>query len=117
MSPLKATATLLTLLVVAWGAAHASDDWPQFGGPDRNFVAPTETPRAWPEAGPEVLWRRDLGEGYSSVARAGDRLFTIGAMNMETAFYAELDGTVEKVVSPSSTRVEAHDLVLVIAPE
>ena len=35
---------------------------------------------------------------------------------METAVYAELDGTVEDVVSPSGTRVDTHDLVPVIAP-
>ena len=44
----------------------------------------------------------------------GDRLFTIEAMKMETAVYAEADGEVEEVVSPAGTRVEAHDLVLVL---
>jgi pyruvate carboxylase len=46
----------------------------------------------------------------------GDRLFTIEAMKMETAIYAEIDGEVEEVVSPSGTRVDSHDLVLVIKP-
>jgi pyruvate carboxylase len=47
----------------------------------------------------------------------GDRLFTIEAMKMETAVYAELGGEVEEVVSPAGTRVEAHDLVLTLTPE
>ncbi len=46
----------------------------------------------------------------------GDRLFTIEAMKMETAVYAEADGAVEEVVSPAGTRVEAHDLVVVVTP-
>ena len=49
------------------------------------------------------------------VAR-GDRLFTIEAMKMETAVYADLDGTVREIVVSSGVRVEPHDLVVVIAP-
>jgi pyruvate carboxylase len=49
------------------------------------------------------------------VAR-GERLFTIEAMKMESAVYAERDGTVKEVVAGSGTRVEPHDLVLVIEP-
>ena len=30
----------------------------------------------WPEAGPPVLWIRNLGQGYSSFAAKGDRVFT-----------------------------------------
>jgi pyruvate carboxylase len=46
----------------------------------------------------------------------GDRLFTIEAMKMETAVYADIDGEVEEVISPAGTRVDTHDLVLVLAP-
>ncbi len=50
------------------------------------------------------------------VAR-GDRLFTIEAMKMETAVYAELDGTVGEVAAPAGTRVvQPHDLVVRIEP-
>jgi biotin carboxyl carrier protein len=38
-------------------------------------------------------------------------------MKMETAIYAETDGEVEEVVSASGTRVDTHDLVLVIQPQ
>ena len=47
----------------------------------------------------------------------GDRLFTIEAMKMETAVYAEVDGVVQEVVATAGTRVEAHDLVVAIAAE
>ena len=46
----------------------------------------------------------------------GDRLFTIEAMKMETAVYADIDGEVDEVISPAGTRVDTHDLVLVLAP-
>jgi len=48
-----------------------------------------------------------------SVAK-GERLFTIEAMKMESAVYAEADGTVTEVVAGPGTRVAPHDLVLVI---
>lgn len=44
----------------------------------------------------------------------GDRLFTIEAMKMETAVYADVSGKVLEVVAPAGTRVEPHDLVVVI---
>ncbi|MGF1609816.1 MAG: biotin/lipoyl-containing protein, partial [Kiloniellales bacterium] len=47
----------------------------------------------------------------------GDRLFTMEAMKMETAVYAEQAGTVSEIVAPVGTRVEPHDLVLVLEVE
>jgi hypothetical protein len=43
--------------------------WAQWGGPNRNFQ--TEAPGlkdTWPATGPRVVWKRPLGEGYSSPA-------------------------------------------------
>ncbi|WP_322096103.1 pyruvate carboxylase [Pelagibius litoralis] len=47
---------------------------------------------------------------------AGDRLFTIEAMKMETAVYAEVAGKVGEVVAATGSRVEPHDLVMVVEP-
>ncbi len=52
--------------------------WTQWGGPDRNFsVESGSISIEWPESGPPVLWTRELGEGFSSVLRDGDRLYTL----------------------------------------
>ena len=48
---------------------------------------------------------------------SGERLFAIEAMKMETAVYAEVSGVVTEVVAPAGTRVEAHELVIVLQPE
>jgi pyruvate carboxylase len=48
---------------------------------------------------------------------SGERLFAIEAMKMETAVYAEVAGVVTEVVAPAGTRVEAHELVIVLQPE
>jgi pyruvate carboxylase len=51
-----------------------------------------------------------------SAVKAGDRLFTIEAMKMETAVYAEIDGKVAEVVATTGHRVEPHDLVVLLEP-
>ena len=64
-------------LLLATAVATASE-WPQFGGPTRDFVASESfTPGAWGEMGPEILWRKELGEGYSGIAVDSDTLYTM----------------------------------------
>ncbi len=46
----------------------------------------------------------------------GDPLFTIEAMKMESVVFSEIPGTVEEIVVPAGHQVDAHDLVLVLAP-
>ena len=55
-------------------------DWPQYRGPNRNGIS-TETGLmdSWPASGPPLVWKtQGLGEGYSSFAVVGDRLYTQG---------------------------------------
>ena len=47
----------------------------------------------------------------------GERLFTIEAMKMETAVYAETAATVREVAVEAGHRVEAHDLIVVLDPD
>lgn len=55
---------------------HHDIDWPQWGGAQRNFVAPPVALDAWPPEGPKVLWRRPLGEGYSAISAVAGSLYT-----------------------------------------
>ena len=75
-----------TILLVLTAGAATAQDWPQWGGPDRDFeVADPGLAERWPESGLEPLWSRPLGEGYSGIALVGDRLFTqYGAQDGET---------------------------------
>ncbi|WP_340112595.1 outer membrane protein assembly factor BamB family protein [Maribellus mangrovi] len=55
---------LLILFVSSFTFVFAQD-WPQYLGPDRNSISPEKgLLRSWPETGPEVLWRIDVGIGY-----------------------------------------------------
>jgi pyruvate carboxylase len=47
--------------------------------------------------------------------QAGDMLLTLEAMKMETAIHAERSGTVERVVAPAGTQVDAKDLLITYA--
>lgn len=52
-------------------------EWPGFLGPNRDGV--TVDPGLvtnWEASPPELLWKRDVGEGWSSFAVWGDRIFT-----------------------------------------
>jgi outer membrane protein assembly factor BamB len=70
-------------LLILTGPA-AADDWPFFRGPNFNGVS-TETGWTcrWPDPGPKVAWRADVGTGASSVAVAGDFLVTMGSRKEE----------------------------------
>ena len=46
----------------------------------------------------------------------GDSLFTIEAMKMESAVFSEVSGTIEEIIVAAGNQVDAHDLVIVIAP-
>ncbi len=56
----------------------AGADWPGWGGPNRNFmVADAGLADTWPAAGPKLVWKRDLGDGYASVSEHDGKLFTM----------------------------------------
>jgi outer membrane protein assembly factor BamB len=61
-------------------AATPEGDWPTFRGPGRTAVAPdTGLLTRWPAEGPELVWQTTgAGRGYSSLAIAGGRIYTLG---------------------------------------
>ena len=68
----------LSLLLVAPLVTAESDDWPQWGGPERNFKSTaTGLVDQFPEAGPPELWSRPLGQGHSTIAAVDGRLYTM----------------------------------------
>ena len=80
----KLVLLVLALVCVGNGLALAAD-WPQWRGPNRDGVSMEKGLQpAWPDGGPQQLWQaKGLGKGYSSVAIAGARLYTIGAIDKD----------------------------------
>jgi outer membrane protein assembly factor BamB len=53
-------------------------DWPQWRGLNRDGISKeTEILKTWPRAGPRAVWRVQLGEGFSSIAIAHGRAYTM----------------------------------------
>ena len=86
----------LALLLALIGSALAND-WPQWRGPDRTDVSKEKgLLPSWPKGGPKLLWTfRDAGNGYSSPAIVGDRLYSMGADKEKEHVFA-LDLTTQK---------------------
>lgn len=82
---------MITIGMVGWGLAAAMvtalvskdevaglPNWLQWGGPSGNFMI-VESPAlvdGWGEEGPKVLWKREIGDGYSSIMVKDGELFT-----------------------------------------
>jgi outer membrane protein assembly factor BamB len=63
------------LAVFLLGALTLGADWPQFLGPQRNSTTTeTDLRQSWDAKGPPVVWRTDVGEGFSAPVVAGERL-------------------------------------------
>ncbi|HUQ71809.1 MAG TPA: PQQ-binding-like beta-propeller repeat protein [Planctomycetaceae bacterium] len=71
---------LVVLATILWGLVHltsAHADWPQWRGPQHDGHAPEDKlAEKWPDAGPPVLWTRELGQGYSGFVVADGRAIT-----------------------------------------
>jgi outer membrane protein assembly factor BamB len=64
----------LTICLLAARPGWAGD-WPQFLGPTRNGVyAGSDLAAVWPKEGPPVVWRKDIGQGFSGPAVENGRL-------------------------------------------
>ena len=71
--------SLLGLAVLCAGLPVLGIDWPNWRGPDHNGISKeTGWSTDWPADGPKVLWRAKVGIGFSSLAVAQGRVYTLG---------------------------------------
>jgi outer membrane protein assembly factor BamB len=85
----------VVVVALAGVTIHASD-WPQWQGPDRTGISKeTGLLKQWPANGPPLVWTATgLGNGYGSMAVAGDKIYVQGA-RMRQSFlivYNRADG-------------------------
>ena len=78
---LRVVLVLASLAAAAapWPRLASAADWPQWRGPDRNGIsAETGLLTEWPTEGPPLVWQaKDIGDGYSTPAVVGNRLYLI----------------------------------------
>jgi outer membrane protein assembly factor BamB len=87
--PVEADPTRVAAAIAAEPAAPTDGDWPGFRGPHRNGIS-TEGgwPAEWPAEGLKRLWSVEVGGGYSAVAVAAGRAFTLGNRDGRETVYA-----------------------------
>lgn len=75
-----ATAVPAEQLVPASASTEMPDAyWPRWSGPNGDMISSeTGWNFKWPESGPPLLWKTNVGTGFSSVAVADNRLYTMG---------------------------------------
>jgi outer membrane protein assembly factor BamB len=109
-----------------------AEDWPQWRGPNRDGKSSeTGLLQTWPEGGPKLAWSaKGLGGGFSSVAVAGDRIYTLGDLgDAQYALALRRDGGAivwkteigpawkDKYLGPRSTPTVDGDRVYVVGTE
>ena len=73
---------------------NAQSDWLQWGGPNRDFTAPSKgLASSWPATGPKQLWTRPLGAGHSAVLASGNNLYTMYSQGDQEYVIALAAGT------------------------
>ncbi len=104
--------TLLLFLSLNVSALAQSPGWPQFGGPQRNFMVDAKgLAAAWPADGPKRLWSRELGEGHSSIVADGDRLYTMYSKGGQE-FVIALDASNGKTIWEKSNAAPTAGLAM-----
>lgn len=79
---------------VTWTAnvGASTSDWAQWRGPERSGVSKeVGLLKQWPAEGPKLLWQvNDLGDGYSTPAVVGNRIYLMSNIGMDNEFVQAL---------------------------
>lgn len=104
-------ASALAAVTTSGQAPAPSTDWPQWRGPNRDGISREGgLLQQWPAGGPRLAWKvAGVYEGYSSVAVAGGRLYTMGAKG-NTEYVMALDvATGKKIWETANGRRFSND--------
>ncbi|MGD0089487.1 MAG: PQQ-binding-like beta-propeller repeat protein [Planctomycetota bacterium] len=77
MNPRYILAAALGLALLA--ATAAAGDWPCYLGANRDLTSAEKDLKLWAGDAAKVLWKKNVGQGHSSVTVAGKQLYTQGA--------------------------------------
>ncbi len=88
----------IAVLLVAASAAVLGQDWPQILGPTRNGIySGPPIVSSFPRTGPPLLWKRDVGAGFSGPAVVSGRLILFHRVNSKETVEA-LDALTGKTI-------------------
>lgn len=67
------------LLLLATATALTAADWPNYRGPTHDGISAEKGWQAqWPDDGPAILWKAEVGTGFASFSVADGRVYTTG---------------------------------------
>ncbi|MHC4555800.1 MAG: PQQ-like beta-propeller repeat protein [Planctomycetota bacterium] len=73
------TISTLVLLIAFMAVCSVADDWPNWRGPQHNGISnEIDWGGDWSTCEPRVRWMKQVGTGFSSIAVAKGRLYTMG---------------------------------------
>ncbi|TKJ36398.1 MAG: hypothetical protein CEE38_11305 [Planctomycetes bacterium B3_Pla] len=71
--------SIVVLLITLIPVRTEADDWPNWRGPQHNGISnETDWIGDWPAFEPAILWEQQVGTGFSSIAVADGRVYTMG---------------------------------------
>lgn len=79
---------LAAILTVCTMVANSQGfDWPRWGGPDGNWISQETGWNPLALSDPRVLWKTDVGIGYSNITIKDNRLYTMGLVADDNVVY------------------------------
>jgi outer membrane protein assembly factor BamB len=80
--------------------AASASDWPQWRGPGRDGIShESGLLKQWPTNGPKLLWQvNDIGDGYSTPAVVGKRIYLMSNRGLENEFVQALSSDDGKAI-------------------
>ena len=77
-----------TRLIASKSVSEVASEWAQWRGPNRDGRSiETGLVRSWPEDGPTILWRKDIGAGFSAVSVKEGRAYVMSASAPDEYLY------------------------------
>jgi outer membrane protein assembly factor BamB len=88
MKPLRLFPVLAVATLLISPCPLAAEDWPRWRGPNLDGISREQGwSTTWPKEGPPVLWRAQVGIGFSSFSVSQGRAYTLGnTANQDTVF-------------------------------
>lgn len=75
---MKRMSTVVVLAMTIGAGVAKAADWPCWNGPNQNNISTESFSTTWPAEGPKVLWKAEVGIGFSSFAVVGGKVYTLG---------------------------------------
>lgn len=105
------------LLLLLGGTVAVLGQWPQWGGPHRDFTCDsTGLAEQWPADGPRRIWSTEIGPGHTAIATDGETLFTMCRRDDKDAVLALKAATGEKVWETQYEAPPKEDMLLDFGP-